>query len=52
MDDEALSVTDLQEQRKRILRELKKRKQADARARKEEEERQLIEAGEGKLAIS
>jgi len=49
MDDKAVSVTDLEEQRKHILKELRMRKLADARARREEEERQHIEAGEGKL---
>lgn len=49
-DDEA--VASLEERQRDIKMELKKRKQAANRTRKAEEERQLIAAGEGKLANS
>ena len=46
MDDNDTAVATLEEQQKRIEKELKKRKIAASRTRKEEE-RRLIAAGEG-----
>jgi len=51
-DDSHMAVTTLEERQKRIEMELKKRKLAASRTRKEEEERRLITAGEGELANS
>ena len=51
-DDTHMAVTTLEERQKRIEMEVKKRKLAASRTRKEEEERQLITAGEGELANS
>jgi hypothetical protein len=51
MDDD-VAVATLEEQQMRIEKELKRRKIAASRTRKEEEERQLITAGEGELANS
>ena len=47
MDDNDTAVATLEEQQKRIEKQLKMRKLAASRARKEEEERRLIAAGEG-----
>jgi len=52
MDDHDTAVATLEERQKRIEKELKKRKLAASRTRKEAEEKQLIAAGAGKLANS
>ena len=51
MDDDT-AVATLEERQKWIEKELKKRKLAASRTRKEVEEQQLIAAGAGKLAKS
>ena len=51
-NDDYMAVAALEEMQKRIEKELKKWKLAASCARKEEEEWQLIVAGEGMLANS
>jgi len=48
--DNDTAVATLEEQQKRIEKELKKRKIAASRTRKEQEDQWLIAAGEGELA--
>ena len=50
MDNDDTAVATLKEWQKRIEMELKKQKLATSHTRKEEEERQLVAAGEGELA--
>jgi hypothetical protein len=50
MDDDDTAVATLKKWQKQIKMELKKRKLAASRTRKEEEERWLISAEEGELA--